>query len=77
MVENCPASCGSCDDDGDDGSDNNDGDCTDLEGECSNWASSGYCKGEYGEWMSKNCAKSCKKCGGKEPDQEIYWSLIG
>merc|ERR1711935_930728 len=38
-------------------------DCTDIDlAHCPLWARSGYC-GKYGGWVTKNCQKSCKKCG--------------
>lgn len=38
--------------------------CQDNHASCPNWASSGEC-GLNLEWMSVNCAKSCRTCGGK------------
>ena len=41
------------------------GDCADKNTNCPDWANAGYCRGEYEGYMTKNCAKSCKKCGCK------------
>jgi len=38
-------------------------DCADKNTNCPNWAKGGYCTGQYEGYMTKNCAKSCKKCG--------------
>ena len=32
--------------------------------QCRGWASSGYCSGRYGAWMSQNCKEACGLCGG-------------
>ena len=39
------------------------GSCTlkDKNGSCGNWASQGFCSGQYANWMASNCAKSCTK----------------
>ena len=42
------------------------GNCKDKDNGCPGWANDGYCTTEDNvEWMAKNCAKSCNKCGGK------------
>lgn len=38
--------------------------CTDKKRECKNWASRGFCKGQYEQFTKKNCKKSCNHCGG-------------
>lgn len=36
--------------------------CNDSNGNCPGWAQSGYCKGNYQDWMKTNCKKSCRIC---------------
>ena len=38
--------------------------CIDKKRECKNWASRGFCKGQYEQFMKDNCKKSCNQCGG-------------
>ncbi|XP_068716593.1 transmembrane protease serine 9-like isoform X3 [Montipora foliosa] len=40
------------------------GTCQDKRSSCNRWANSGYCKGKYERFMTANCPKSCKLCGG-------------
>lgn len=46
--------------------------CQDNHASCPNWASSGEC-GLNLEWMSANCAKSCRTCGEPPSDcKDLY-----
>ena len=38
--------------------------CEDKQSKCARWANSGFCTGRYENFMKRNCAKSCKHCGG-------------
>ena len=38
--------------------------CADKNSNCARWANGGYCTGRYENYMKRNCAKSCKQCGG-------------
>jgi hypothetical protein len=46
------------------GSGGNDGDsqCKDLNDNCPAWGSHGFCSGQYEEYMSTNCKKTCNRC---------------
>ncbi|KAK2570101.1 CUB and peptidase domain-containing protein 1 [Acropora cervicornis] len=64
MSQNCKKSCPNYCNGGAGGGGSGVSACTDKKRECKNWASRGFCKGQYEQFMKNNCKKSCNQCGG-------------
>ncbi|XP_022787636.1 peptidyl serine alpha-galactosyltransferase-like [Stylophora pistillata] len=70
MSKNCRKSCNRCQG-GEETEGGGEQDCQDGNNSCKQWASAGYCRGKYANYMSKNCRKSCNRCQGEEENEHL------